>query len=130
MKNVFKFFSLLMYFFVISCANDSESDLLAPIPDAVEDVNDGEQVDDLITFSKDIQPIIASNCLGCHSSPPRNGAPFSLVTFDQVSTRSAGVLRTVSLQTGQPSAMPPSGRIPQQSIDLIDQWIQDGLRPE
>ena len=132
MKNVLKFFLPLVLLLVFSCTNDSESDLLDPIPESVEEIGDNEStdnesIDDAITFSADIQPIIARNCLGCHSSPPRNGAPFSLVSFQQVSSRSAAVLRTVSLQTGQPNAMPPSGRIPQASIDLIDQWIEDGL---
>ena len=127
MKNVLKFLLPLVSLLVFSCTNDSESDLLDPIPESVEEIGDNESIDDAITFSADIQPIIARNCLGCHSSPPRNGAPFSLVSFQQVSSRSAAVLRTVSLQTGQPNAMPPSGRIPQASIDLIDQWIEDGL---
>ncbi len=128
MKNVSKFFLSLLSLLILSCANDSESDLLDPIPENVEDVADDEEVvDNAITYSDDIQPIIASNCLGCHSSPPRNGAPFPLVNFQQVSSRSGGVLSAVSLQTGQPGAMPPAGRIPQASIDLINQWIQDGL---
>ncbi len=109
------------------CANDSESDLL-DLPTENTDDTAGEDEDQgvSVTFSTDIQPIIANNCLGCHSNPPRNGAPFPLVTFQQVSSRSAGVLRTISLQTGQPGAMPPSGRMPQASIDLIEQWIQEG----
>ncbi|PRX57914.1 hypothetical protein [Flagellimonas meridianipacifica] len=126
MKNVIKLFLPLVSLLIFSCANDSESDLLDPIPENVDDVNDDEIVD-AVTFTADIQPIIANNCLGCHSSPPRNGAPFALVTFQQVSSRNGGVLRTVSLQTGQPGAMPPAGRIPQASIDLINQWIEDGL---
>ncbi|WP_299000348.1 hypothetical protein ACOKFD_17890 [Flagellimonas sp. S174] len=126
MKNVIKFFLPLVSLLVFSCANDSESDLLDPIPESVDDVNDDEIVD-AVTFTTDIQPIIVNNCQGCHSSPPRNGAPFPLVTFQQVSSRNGGVLRTVSLQTGQPDAMPPAGRIPQASIDLINQWIEDGL---
>ena len=127
MKNILKFLLPLVSLLVFSCTNDSESDLLDPIPDSVEEVGDDETADDAITFSTDIQPIIASNCLGCHSNPPRNGAPFPLVSFQQVSSRSGAVLRTVSLQTGQPTAMPPSGRIPQASIDLINEWIEGGL---
>ncbi|MEO0528081.1 MAG: cytochrome c [Bacteroidota bacterium] len=131
MKNTFKFTLLLSTVLVMSCTNDSESDLL--IVDDTENTDNGsdEDVDDVddgtITFSTNIQPIIAGNCLGCHSSPPRNGAPFPLVTFDQVRARNGGVLTTISRQTGEPSAMPPSGRLPQASIDLIDQWIQEGL---
>ena len=122
MKNTFSsiFFGCLLL--VLGCTNDSESDLLV-IEDPIDD-DDGVEVS--VTFTEDIQPIITNNCLGCHSSPPRNGAPFALVTFEQVRSRSSAVLRTVSAQTGEPGAMPPSGRIPQAAIDLIAQWIDEG----
>ncbi|WP_350284465.1 hypothetical protein [uncultured Croceitalea sp.] len=128
MKNMLKFTLLLSAFLVIGCTNDSESDLLiVEETDNTDNSGDDDNSDATVTFSANIEPIIASNCLGCHSSPPRNGAPFSLVTYAQVSSRSSGVLNTVSKQTGEPSAMPPSGRIPQASINLIDVWIQEGL---
>lgn len=123
MKNILKFILLLSAVLVSSCTNDSESDLLiVDDTEGTDNGGDGENGDDVITFTADIQPIISSNCLGCHSSPPRNGAPFPLVTFDQVSARSGGIFNAVDAGT-----MPPSGRIPQALVDLIDQWIQDGL---
>ena len=124
------FFSVLFIclLLVLGCTNDSESDLLViDDPETDNPIDDDDGVEATVTFTEDIQPIIASNCLGCHSNPPRNGAPFALVTFDQVRSRSSAVLRTVSLQTGEPGAMPPSGRIPQASINLIEQWIDEGL---
>ena len=125
MKNMLKFTLLLSAFLVIGCTNDSESDLL--IVEETDNTDNDDNNDATVTFSANIEPIIQGNCLGCHSSPPRNGAPFSLVTYAQVSSRSSGVLNTISKQTGEPSVMPPSGRIPQASINLIDQWIQEGL---
>ncbi|MBS9462808.1 hypothetical protein KIM67_10320 [Flagellimonas sp. 389] len=128
MKNILKPILLFSAVLVFGCTNDSESDLL--LVDDTENTDnegDGENGNATVTFSANIQPIITSNCLGCHSSPPRNGAPFALVTYDQVRARNAGVLNTISKQTGEPNAMPPSGRMPQASIDLIEQWIQEGL---
>ena len=68
-----------------------------------------------------------NSCLGCHSDPPVNGAPFALANFTQASSRSAAILNVMSRQSGAARAMPPSGRLPQSTIDLVEQWIEDGL---
>lgn len=31
--------------------------------------------------------------------------------------------------TSAPHAMPPYGRLPQQAINLFDQWVRDGMQP-
>lgn len=111
---------LLLSLTILSgCSNDSQSDL-------VEEQNPGSS----ITYSNSIQSIINNNCVGCHSNPPRNGAPFPLASFDEVSTRANNgqLLRSISRQTGEPRAMPPSGRLPQATIDLVEQWIDEGLQ--
>lgn len=125
MKNTLRFALPVLCLLILSCTNDSESDLL--LVEGTDDSAVDDGVEATVTYSNDIEPIISANCLSCHSSPPRNGAPFSLVTFDQVRARSSAVLRTVSLQTGEPGAMPPAARIPQSSIDLIALWIDEGL---
>lgn len=104
---------------ITSCSNDSESDLLE-----LPDENPGSG--DLVTYTNDVKSIIDGSCIGCHSSPPRNGAPFALTTFNQVSSRANSILTAMSRANGTPAAMPPSGRLPQATIDIIDQWIQDG----
>lgn len=119
-KNVLLIGTLLVGL-ATSCSNDSESDL-----------TEMDDSDNPITYNANIRPIINSNCLGCHSDPPRNGAPFPLATFEQVKTRAenGSLLNAISKQTGEPRAMPPSGRLSQSTIDLIDQWIEDGLLEE
>ena len=127
MKSTFSSVFFIGLLLILGCTNDSESDLLVTDDqETTNPIDDDDSVEATVTFTEDIQPIITQNCLGCHSNPPRNGAPFALVTFDQVRSRSSGVLRTVSLQTGEPGAMPPSNRIPQAAIDLIEQWIDEG----
>ncbi|MFS4446892.1 hypothetical protein [Maribacter sp. 2307UL18-2] len=106
---------------ITSCSNDSESDLL-DLPDGNPDNGD------LVTYSNDVKSIIDSNCLGCHSSPTRNGAPFALINFSQVSSRANSILTAMSRANGTPAAMPPSGKLPQATIDIIDQWIKDGTQ--
>jgi len=102
----------------LSCANNSEDDLIDPI------IPIGEKV----TYTDDVKMIIDTNCLFCHSDPPVNGAPISLVTFQDVSSSANAILNRISRQAGEAGAMPAGGpRFPQASIDLIEQWITDGL---
>lgn len=122
MKTSKTIFLVVLTICIQNCSYDSESDLI----DAVNaPVNPGE----LVNYTDDILPIIQSSCTGCHGNPPTNGAPFSLINFNQVSQRANGILNRMSLQNGSPGAMPPSGRLPQATIDLVQQWIDDG-KPE
>ena len=104
---------------VYSCSNVSESDL-------IDSANDPMDPNALVTYDDTIVPIIQSACLGCHTDPPVNGAPIPLINFNQVDQRAGMILNRMSLQSGAPGAMPPSGRLPQATIDLVDQWITDG----
>ena len=97
-----------------SCSSDSE-DTLMPLSQ------------NKITYTQNVKPIIDSNCIVCHNNPPVNGAPFSLLTYGDVSSRASQVLTAISRQNGEARAMPPSGRLSQSTIDIIDQWISDGL---
>lgn len=101
-----------------NCSYDSEEDL-------IEVQNDDDEVPILITYDQDIRPILQNNCVVCHASPPVNGAPFALINYDQVSQRADLILTAISRQNGQAAAMPPPGRLPQSTIDLIEQWIED-----
>ncbi len=104
---------------VFNCSNDSEDDL-------IDSGNDPGDPNAIVTYTDNVQSIIQSACVGCHASPPVNGAPFSLVNFQQVNQRANAMLNRMSLQNGAPGAMPPSGRLPQSTIDVIEQWIEDG----
>ena len=100
-----------------SCTNDSESDLMEPDSPIT------------LTYEANIKPIMGNNCLGCHRSPPVNGAPFSLDTYERVKdqTENGNLLGAMNRQTGEPAAMPPTGRLPQATIDLIAQWADEGF---
>ena len=88
-----------------------------------------EEVPELVTF-QDVKFVFDTVCQDCHSNPPQNGAPMSLVTFEDVReamlTRS--LLDRISREEGESGAMPLGGpRLPQNTIDLIFEWEQDGL---
>jgi len=111
--------SIITLFSIISCTNHSESDLLEPIPEV-----------DLITYNEHVKTIIDNNCIFCHGNPPTNGAPNSLITYDNVKSalENANLISRISVLAGEPGAMPFGGpRLPQNLIDLIIQWEADGL---
>ena len=108
-----------------SCAYDSEDDLIVIDGDGGEEVID-DAVEAGITYENTIKAIVDSGCISCHSSPPRNGAPFALVNFSQVSGRANGILNAISRQSGSPGAMPPAGRLPQNSINQFEEWLDEG----
>ncbi len=101
----------------ISCSNDSESDLTEP------------NTTSPLTYEANIKQIIGSSCLGCHGDPPVNGATFSLDTYDRVKdiTENGNLIKAINRQTGELGAMPPTGRLPQSTIDRIEQWADEGF---
>ena len=103
---------------IFSCSYDSEGDLI----EAVDPIDPNT----VVTYTDNVETIIQNACVGCHASPPVNGAPFSLINFEQVNLRASAMLNRMSLQSGAAGAMPPSGRLPQATIDVFEQWIDDG----
>lgn len=121
MRKTSKLIILFTAMLLVACTNDSESDLIEP-----------DNQGGAITYKSTISAIISNNCLGCHSDPTRNGAPFPLANYEQVLTRAQNgqLLRAISRQTGEAVAMPPSGRLPQATIDLVARWIEEGALEE
>jgi hypothetical protein len=107
----------LLSFLFLSCSNDSSNDLVDPIPEKV-------------SFSKNIKPIIDSNCIFCHTSPPQNGAPMPLIFKLDVQNAilNRGLIDRISRPQGSAGMMPFGGtRLPENSIELIKKWQSDGF---
>ena len=116
-------YTTLIALTIFSCSNDSVDDLLLePIP--VTQQITGSSV----SFNANIKPIMINNCIACHNNPPVNGAPFALVTYnDVVTATNNSLISRISRQTGENGAMPLGGtRLPQNLIDLISQWKNEG----
>ena len=111
MRNIIQLFFLTIALLFIACTNDSQDDLIL----------EEQVIDDTVTYTDDVQPIMATSCNLCHTSPPINGAPFSLLTFQEVSSQADRILARMDEGT-----MPPSGRLPQITIDVIAAWIENG----
>ncbi|ESU22841.1 hypothetical protein FEDK69T_17440 [Flavobacterium enshiense DK69] len=102
----------------LSCTNDSESDLI--------DNNTDE-----VTYNGTVKTIITQNCINCHSQPPQNDAPMSLITYDDVKNAvlTRGLIARIS--SNDPAFwMPRDGqRLPQSQINQIIAW-KDANFPE
>ncbi len=101
-----------------SCSNDSTDDL----------------IDNTIVaearYTEHVRPIIQNNCLACHGNPTQNGAPMSLTSYNAVrdAVENRGLIGRVSSPEGAPGHMPLGGpRLPQNLIDLIIQWEEQGF---
>lgn len=85
----------------------------------------------LLTFNKDIAPIIFKNCAICHH--PGGSAPFSLLTYADVRKR-AQQIATVTRSRYMPPWLPEPGhgefvgdrRLPDEQISLITGWVEQG----
>jgi uncharacterized membrane protein len=115
-----KLFSLLAFSsLLMACSNENPDTLMDNSPIATS-----------ITYKQNVKSIIDNNCISCHAATPRNGAPMSLVTYDQVKNAilNRGLLNRISLNNGNSLLMPQGGpRLPQATIDVVMQWQQDGL---
>lgn len=118
MKNKLFLFLLPSVLILTSCTNDSASDLIeAP-------------KNETITYTNFAKAIIDNNCIVCHGATPSNGAPMSLVTYNNVrnAVLNRGLLDRISRTQGANGMMPLGGsRLPQTTIDAMTKWQTDGL---
>jgi Flp pilus assembly protein TadD len=83
------------------------------------------------TFNKDIAPIVYANCATCHR--PAGAAPFSLLTYADVSSRAEDVAHQ-TLSRHMPPWLPERGEFPivgerrlsPEQIDVIQRWVKEG----
>jgi hypothetical protein len=110
--------SVLLITIFFSCSYNSEEDLTEEII-----------IEDLVDYDNDIKTIIDSNCISCHSNPPINGAPIALTTFNEVKSAVENNNLIGRISTDDLGSVMPSGgpRLPQNIINLVIQWEQEGF---
>lgn len=89
---------------------------------------DMEPIEDTIKYSTHTRIIFDENCIMCHS--PGNEASFRpLTNYNEVRTAvmETNLIERIQLPNGDPNLMPKPGRMPQDKINLILQWQEDGL---
>ncbi|WP_235810992.1 hypothetical protein [Aequorivita aquimaris] len=87
---------------------------------------------EVITYEANVKFIIDNNCIVCHSNPPQNGAPKPLVFYENVKEAVENRNLIGRISSEDPSFLMPLGgpRLPQNLIDIIIQWNEDGLIKE
>ena len=84
-----------------------------------------------MTFTRDVAPIIFASCTPCHQ--PGQGAPFSLLAYDDVKLR-AGLIAKATADRRMPPWPPEPGyasfsnerRLRDDQIAVIQRWAADG----
>jgi len=111
-----KYLGVFLFFLISGCASDSQSDL-------VETINI-----DRVTYLDNVKTIIDNNCIVCHNSGPNPIGPFPLETYNEVKEKAqnGALLIRIQLPAGDPSVMPKTGKMPQQLIDVILAWAEQG----
>ena len=80
-----------------------------------------------ISYATDIEPIINTQCLSCHSGAAPDGN-VSLENYNAVkSAAELGSLYGTITATNGYNIMPTSGAMPQCNIDKIYAWINAGM---
>lgn len=84
-----------------------------------------------VTFTRDIAPIIQSNCASCHR--PGQSAPFALLSYDDVSAHANQILE-VTKSRFMPPWKPEAGftrlrdemRLTRHELSLLNAWVHSG----
>lgn len=110
---------VLSVLFLAGCSKSSSSD---EIPDPADD----NPMPRNATYEADVKGIIQSNCLSCHGTPPTNDAPMSLSSYAEVknAVENRGLLARI---TSTSNPMPPAGRLPASTRQIISDWIDLGM---
>lgn len=112
-----------LFLIFASCSSSSDDDMSGE--GTMED-DDPMVMPMARNYTEDIQPLIQSNCISCHSNPPVNNAPMSLETYDDVknAVETRSLLARINSST---NPMPPQGRLPANTRQIIEDWIDQGL---
>jgi uncharacterized membrane protein len=82
---------------------------------------------DAVSFASDIQPVINTNCRGCHSGANASGGVFLDDYQNIASVAQSGRLYGAVAHLAGYEPMPlGAGKLPQCAIDQINAWIQAG----
>jgi len=107
---------LLLPVFYLSCVYNSEEDLY---PEECNTVN--------VTFSGTIRPILANNCLTCHSNANAAGSANGIRLEDYVDVQARASLISAAINHTGTYPMPKNGaKLKPCLIDQFDTWLSEG----
>ena len=75
------------------------------------------------TYNTDIKPLMTTKCTSCHSA---NGENPALTNYAEVKNATQNGRLLCRIKGNCDEVMPPSGRLPQPIIDMVDLWKSQG----
>lgn len=87
-----------------------------------EEISDNTPITTVVTYHKDIKPIMDANCVSCHSPGPQ-----ALTNYSQVKNNIDHIIDRVGRANGDPLKMPQGGSLSPVQINMITKWKADGL---
>ncbi|MBX3229569.1 MAG: hypothetical protein KF837_19780 [Labilithrix sp.] len=82
----------------------------------------------------DVALLIKTACGSCHGATPKNGAENTIATWEDLTAESAfdpsKTVAEVALarMKSEVSPMPPSGNLGKDEIDILEEWIDGGMK--
>ncbi|VFB04860.1 MULTISPECIES: hypothetical protein [Chryseobacterium] len=91
-----------------------------------DEISDKTPVAELVTYNKDVKPIIEANCISCHSAGgSASFQPWN--NYSQVKNNIDKIIDRISRPNGDPLKMPQGGSLSPSQITIITKWKTDGL---
>ena len=116
MKTSASILSILLVCLFLGC----EKNAIEPVETTPTTTN--TITDDIITYSKNIKPIIDQNCGGCHHPQTLNILP-SLTNYEEVKYEAENGTLVSTIFDANPRLMPPSNPLLNNENELITKWI-------
>ena len=81
----------------------------------------------LTSFSSHIEPLVAQNCMGCHSGDSPDGG-LALTTYAEIRSAafSGAIEDRVNRGSGDAQLMPPNGPLSSCNLEYLTFWIAAG----
>ncbi len=115
------FVSVTCMAFLASCSYNKDELVQPGSPGLGANSSTGENPSGaVVTYTSHVKTIIDNNCIGCHGG---QGGLF-LTNYSQVKAiADNGNLLLRAIQGGGPQPMPPSGVLPQATLDTLQFWL-------
>lgn len=111
---------LCLFGFFVSCSSSNSKNNVEP-SDETENQN-------TTVFFSNVMNVIANNCADCHGLPVSNGAPMSLVSYEDIVESATLINIRINLLESNPLSMPQNRpNITQADKDTIKNWIDAGM---
>ncbi|EMQ95480.1 MULTISPECIES: hypothetical protein [Flavobacteriaceae] len=112
-----KMFVMILSSVLFGCSNNTYQELEEQL-----------QIEESVTYNKQVKVIIQTNCVSCHSIGNVAGfRPLTDYYLLKDAILNTNLLDRIQKQNGEPGLMPQTGRMAQNQIDIILQWMADGL---